>query len=160
MDSCGCIRLTRRRAEDNELCAACRLIHAMAEARMKRLSKSIEEIRTEARTLQGSVLTAPYFPHEILITRRSIKEWFNQPFRYYEEKNLMLLDIVSVMSEAKYLGTSDNHKGIARVVQSHIFETKVCGDTALIIVREYDWGDYVLHSISDSAELYKHIKGV
>lgn len=52
----------------------------------------------------------------------------------------MLLDIASVLEKAKYLGTADNHKGIPRVVQSHIFETEVHEEKALIIVREYDWG--------------------
>ena len=44
------------------------------------------------------------------------------------------------------------------MVQSHIFETEVHEEKALIIVREYDWGEFVLHSISDSRELYNHIK--
>ncbi len=70
----------------------------------------------------------------------------------------MLLDIASVLKKAKYLGTADNHKGIPRVVQSHIFETEVHEEKALIIVREYDWGEFVLHSISDSRGLYNHIK--
>ena len=70
----------------------------------------------------------------------------------------MLLDIASVLGKAKYLGTADNHKGVPRVVQSHIFETEVHGEKALVIVREYDWGEFVLHSISDSRELYSHIK--
>lgn len=29
---------------------------------------------------------------------------------------------------------------------------------AYIIVREYDWGDFVLHSISDAQDFIKHVK--
>ena len=92
------------------------------------------------------------------ITGTSIREWTNQPHKHFKAKNQMLLDINNVFSNAAYLGTTDNHKGIKRVVQSHIFEVEVSGEKNLLIVREYDWGEYVLHSISDSPELYNKIK--
>ena len=31
-------------------------------------------------------------------------EWTNQPYKFYHEKNLMLLDIKNVFAKAKYLG--------------------------------------------------------
>lgn len=81
-----------------------------------------------------------------------------EPYKFYHEKNLMLLDIKNVFAKAKYLGTADNHKGIPHLIQSHIFEIEVRGEKALIIVREYDWHEYTLHSLSEGGELYKHIK--
>ncbi len=60
----------------------------------------------------------------------------------------MLLDIKNVFAKAKYLGTADNHKGIPHSYW-HIFEIEVRGEKALIIVREYDWHEYTLHSLSE-----------
>ena len=153
---CGSCDLAKKaelakKIPENELCAACRIVREMARA-------DARTTRHKAKALQGTTVTNPDFPHKIQVTRKSINEWTNQPFKFFEAKNRMLLDIASVLGKAKYLGTADNHKGIPRVVQSHIFETEVHGEKALVIVREYDWGEFVLHSISDSRELYSHIK--
>ncbi len=136
---------------DNELCAACKLVRELAKADAK-------QTRTAAKPLQGTTIRNTHFHHDVNITGASIKEWTNQPHKHFRAKNQMLLDIGNVFSNAAYLGTTDNHKGIKRVVQSHIFEVEVGGEKSLLIVREYDWGEYVLHSISDSPELYNKIK--
>ena len=70
----------------------------------------------------------------------------------------MLLNISEVMANSTYVGVAESHKGVKRVVQSHIFETTVRDIKAYIIVREYDWGDFVLHSISDAQDFIKHVK--
>ena len=70
----------------------------------------------------------------------------------------MLLDIKNVFAKAKYLGTADNHKGIPHLIQSHIFEIEVRGEKALIIVREYDWHEYTLHSLSEEVNYTNNIK--
>ncbi len=136
---------------DNEVCAACKIIRALAKADAK-------QTRQEAKILQGTTITVADFLHPIKITRDSIKEWTNQPHKHFRAKNMMLLNINKVLAQARYLGTADNHKGIPRVVQSHLFEVELCGEKSLVIIREYDWGDFVLHSISDSESLYNHIK--
>lgn len=136
---------------DNELCQACKIVHALANADAKQIKK-------QAKFLQGMSISNPDFHNTVKITKRTLQEWTNQPFKFYKAKNLMLFDIENVFKGAKYLGSADNHKDIPNVVQSHIFETEVQGEKALIIVREYNWGEYILHSISDSKELYKYIK--
>lgn len=136
---------------ENELCAACKLIRTLANADAKQIKK-------QAKPLQGTVITNNEFPFPVNISKRTLQEWTNQPYKFYHEKNLMLLDINNVFAKAKYLGTADNHKGIPHLIQSHIFETEVRGEKALIIVREYDWHEYTLHSLSEGGELYKHIK--
>ena len=73
-------------------------------------------------------------------------------------KNIMLLNINEVMANSTYVGVAESHKGVKRVVQSHIFETTVRDIKAYIIVREYDWGDFVLHSIYDAQDFIKHVK--
>ena len=136
---------------ENELCAACKLVRTLANADAKQIKK-------QAKPLQGTVITNNEFPFPVNISKRTLQEWTNQPYKFYHEKNLMLLDIKNVFAKAKYLGTADNHKGIPHLIQSHIFETEVRGEKALIIVREYDWHEYTLHSLSEGGELYKHIK--
>lgn len=147
----GEIKLARVVPPDNELCAACRIVRELTVADAKRTRKL-------AKGLQGTTIANPDFPYPVRITKKSLREWTNQPFKHYREKNRMLLDIPEVFGKARYLGTADNHKGVPHVVRSHIFETEVAGDKALIIVREYEWGDFVLHSASDGKELYNHIK--
>lgn len=136
---------------ENELCAACKLVRTLANADAKQIKK-------QAKPLQGTVITNNEFLFPVNISKRTLQEWTNQPYKFYHEKNLMLLDINNVFAKAKYLGTADNHKGIPHLIQSHIFETEVRGEKALIIVREYDWHEYTLHSLSEGGELYKHIK--
>ena len=101
---------------------------------------------------------ADYIPYQISITGNTIKEWTNQPFKYFRDKNIMLLNISEVMANSTYVGVAESHKGVKRVVQSHIFETTVRDIKAYIIVREYDWGDFVLHSIYDAQDFIKHVK--
>ena len=136
---------------ENELCAACKLVRTLANADAKQIKK-------QAKPLQETVITNNEFPFPVNISKRTLQEWTNQPYKFYHEKNLMLLDIKNVFAKAKYLGTADNHKGIPHLIQSHIFEIEVRGEKALIIVREYDWHEYTLHSLSEGGELYKHIK--
>lgn len=136
---------------ENELCAACKLVRTLANADAKQIKK-------QAKPLQGTVITNSGFPFPENISKRTLQEWTNQPYKFYHEKNIMLLDIKKVFAKARYLGTADNHKGIPHLIQSHIFETEVRGEKALIIVREYDWHEYTLHSLSEGGELYKHIK--
>lgn len=136
---------------ENELCAACKIVRNLAKADAK-------QTRAAAKFLQGSTISNQQFKHEVQITGNSIKEWTNQPHKYFRAKNQMLLDIKNVFAQAEYLGTTDNHKGVKRVVQSHLFEVSINNEKSLLIVREYDWGEFVLHSISDSPDLYDKIK--
>ena len=139
---------------ENELCAACRIVRVLANADAK-------QTRKLAKPLQGTSITTSHFPHPINISRASISEWTNQPNKHYQEKNKLLLRINEVLEESEYLGpaTLPPHKRRDRVVQSHIFSTTVKGEEQCIIVWEWDWGEYVLHSISDNPEtIKKYIK--
>ena len=139
---------------ENELCAACRIVRALANADAK-------QTRKYAKPLQGTAINTTKFPHPINISRASITEWTNQPNKHYQEKNKMLLRINEVFEnkECEYLGPAPAHKPKDRLVQAHIFSTKVLGEEQCIIVWEWDWGEYTLHSISDNPEeIKKYIK--
>ena len=116
-------------------------------------------IKKELRkAVQGQNITNPDFPHRILVSRASIDEWVNQPFKYMEEKAQMLFDIQNIISQAEYLGPADKHKEKTGLIQSHIFKTKVKDIEAYIIVWEFDSREYILHSISDSPKILKFLK--
>lgn len=135
----------------NEVCEACQIVHKYSKA-------DVKQTRENAKHLQGTTVSNPNFPHQIAITRTTIKEWTNQPFKYFRDKNMMLLNIGEVIANATYVGFANNYKGKANLVRSHIFETTVRDIKAYIIVREYDWGDFVLHSISDAQDYMKYVK--
>lgn len=140
----GSIKLAK--VPDNELCQACKVVREM-----KRMDA--KETRKKAAFLKGRHISHPEFGHDIGITDRSIKEWTNQPFKHFYEKNRMLLDIENLFKKTEYLGAIPYQKN-PDVKLSHIFEIEIYGDKAWIIVREYNWGDITLHSISDSLGSY------
>lgn len=116
-------------------------------------------IKRELRkAVQGQNISNPQFPHQILVSRASIDEWVNQPFKYMQEKAQMLFDIQSIISQAEYLGPAESHKDKEGVVQVHIFKTHVLDINAYIIVREYNSKEFILHSISDAQDFEKYIK--
>lgn len=136
---------------DNEVCSACRIVRACA-------NMDAKQTKRKAKPLQGSYIKNDAFAPEVLISKNSIKEWTNQPYKHVNAKNQMLLDIKRVFGKAAYVGTADNHKNVPHIVRSHIFETDVKGDKAYIIVREYDWHEFILHSLSEGGKLLEHIK--
>jgi len=118
-----------------------------------------KEIKRELRkAVQGKKITNKDFPQKILVSRASIDEWLNQPFKYMEEKAQMLFDIETIIRQAEYLGPADKHKDLDRLVQSHIFKTKVKDMDAYIIINEFKGNLHILHSISDSPNILKHLK--
>lgn len=137
---------------ENELCAACRMVRSLANADAK-------QTRKHAKPLQGTSIKTTKFPHPIKISRASITEWTNQPNKFFQEKNKMLLRIHEVFEDSKYLGPAPVHqnKNNSRddVVQSHIFSIKIRGEEQCIIVWEWVWGEYTLHSISDNPQRIK-----
>lgn len=120
--------------------------------------EDVKTARIAAKPLQGTVVSNPDFPHEIRISGNTIKEWTNQPHKHFKEKNRMLLDIKKVMKNAKYLGAVGNHKGVPGLEQSHIFQVLLKDEPSWIIVREYAWGEFTLHSIADSEKIAGSIK--
>jgi SPP1 gp7 family putative phage head morphogenesis protein len=85
----------------------------------------------------------------IAFTNKGIKEYLNQPHKYYAEKNELILDMPNVIKASTYKGFGDNIKqdNIAKV---HVFETEINGDKSYLIVRENTDGVLQFYSISDS----------
>lgn len=136
----------------SDLCQACNILRAVNAADAK-------QVRMRAKkTIQGKELRNAGFNHKVVVRGSSIKEWTNQPHNKYRAKNRALLDIKNLFYSAKYLGCTDNHKSRKDVVQSHVFECEIAGEASYILVFEYTWGEYVLHSVSDSPNIVRFIK--
>lgn len=143
---------------DYQLCQGCIMIRKCSEDRNRDNSAKATKKSPEVKKLQGTTISNPDFNHEVLITGGSIKEWTNQPHKEYAAKNSILKHIDKVFREAKYIGFIDNFKKKPGVKQSHLFETNVLGELSWIIVREYEIGEFVLHSISDSDKIKTGIR--
>lgn len=115
------------------------------------ISKERKIIRAEARaSLSSKSFYNANFPHQVKITGAGIKEWLNQPHKHIREKNRELLNLEKLFNESKYLGPTIDKKEREDVACSHIFETIIANEKSWIIVHEKKWGEYVIHSISDS----------
>ena len=63
------------------------------------------------------------------------------------------------MKDAAYLGHADLEREIQGLKQNHIFSIKGKGNEQYVIVHEWKWGEYTLHTISDNLEtIKKYIK--
>ena len=93
------------------------------------------------------------FGKDILFTVTGIKEYLNQPHRYYFEKNQMIKDIQNILKNSDY-------KGITRYMgrTSHIFEIEIKGDKNWCIANERADGKVTFYSISDNDKVLRDVK--
>lgn len=143
---------------DYELCQGCIMVRKCYEERSRENSASATRRSPDVKRLQGTTISNPDFNRRVQITGRTIKEWTNQPHKEYAAKNSILKHIAKVFMEAKYIGIIGNFKQVAGVKQSHLFETVVLGDASWIVVREYDDGKLILHSLSDGEKIKTGIR--
>lgn len=143
---------------DYQLCQGCVMIRKCSEDRNKDNSAKATKKSPEVKKLQGTTISNPDFNHEVLVTGGSIREWTNQPHKDYAAKNSILKHIAKVFREANYIGVVDNFKQKPGVIQSHLFETTVLGDISWIVIREYDDGRFILHSLSDGDRIKTGIR--
>jgi hypothetical protein len=123
-------------------------LHAMEEK--KKIDKiRVKQLKTEAGFLREQILRNKQFAHNVTISQKKIKEWLNQPHKFYREKNELLLDLPEVFDKAIYKGETIDPKVRPGVAKSHIFEIVLCGESSYIIVHEMEWNEFQIHSISD-----------
>ena len=123
----------------------------------KRLSPELRtrrrQIRDEAKGLLRQSFWNKGINEPIRITNTGVKEWLNQPHKYYERKNELLLNIGGVIENAEYKGVS-YYKG----KKTHIFETKICEEASWIIATEVKGRGVAIYSISDNEKVLVGIK--
>lgn len=112
-------------------------------------------IREQAKHLTAQTFYNTEFPKPIKISNKGIKEWLNQPHEQYAEKNESLLQIDSIIKNAKYLGYGiDVHDN---TITAHLFETTINNVKSWIIIREIYSAGCLIHSISDNKDIVNKI---
>ena len=127
---------------------------------MEQVNKDgIKELRAWAReNIVGKKIPHPQFEKQITITSTGVKEYLNQPFKAYFEKNNAIKNIVDILQSSEYLGISD-FRNSEKILYSHIFETEAIGNMkSWLIVREITNGDVNFYSISDSEKVLTGLK--
>lgn len=113
------------------------------------IAKRRREIRAAMASEVDQPIVNPDFHQSVSMTKKTVKEFLNQPHKHYREKNELLLDIKRVFKAARYLGINPAYSAQG-LKSSHIFEIDLCGEKSWLIVREYADGRMILYSCSDS----------
>lgn len=133
----------------------------------RELPKTMEQLKTRRKEItewakknsRNRPFRNPGFDKDIYISKASIKEFLNQPCDHVEYKNELLVQIGDVLKEAEYIGWNKHkNKTVDNLEKSHMFEIRMQGDKAWIIVREYKDGEIRLHSISTKETVTEGIK--
>ena len=102
----------------------------------KREREYIAQRRREIREYMAEHLDEPLvnpeFDRQAAMSGKSVKEFLNQPHKYYREKNELLMDIKRVFKSAKYLGINPAYNAPG-LKASHIFEIDLCGDKSWLV---------------------------
>ncbi|MEG1686090.1 MAG: hypothetical protein RR319_09155, partial [Bacteroides sp.] len=106
-------------------------------------------------TLVGTEVWNDSLNANIVFSTKGIKEYLNQPHKYYSAKNEMLLNMKEVISNSKYKKWSKYHKDNVEILKSHVFQTKIAGKDSWIIIRENKDGKFYFYSISDNKNVLK-----
>lgn len=105
-------------------------IHATEEK--KKIDKErAKELKTEAAFLRNEVLTNKELAHDVTISQKKIKEWLNQPHKFYREKNELLLDLPKVFKKAKYKGETIDPKSDREWLKATYLKLSCVGNRAI-----------------------------
>lgn len=116
------------------------------------IAKRRREIRDAMAAEIDQPLVNPDFQRPTFISKKTVKEFLNQPHKHYRHKNELLLDIKRIFISATYIGFNPTYakKGLKC---SHVFEIELCQEKSWLIVREYEDGRCFLYSCSDSPKV-------
>ena len=118
--------------------------------------KSLQKWAQE--NLKGQTIIPVSFGKPIEFTTKGIKEYLNQPHKYYQEKNELIRVMPQIIKNAKYIGEATCHKESRYLVASHIFEILLNGEKTWLIARENIEGIINFHSISDNENVLLSLK--
>ena len=117
-------------------------------------SETIKDLKDWAKeNLANKSIYHDDFEKNIIFTVKGIKEYLNQPHKYYFEKNQMIKDMQRILKNSEYKGVTKFKDRI-----SHIFEIKINNNKSWIIANEYPGRGIIFHSISDSEKVLADIK--
>lgn len=107
-------------------------------------------------TICSQALSAPGINDPITISKKSVKEWLNQPFANIEAKNEALLQLPKLYQQSQYMGYVDDIHDPE--MKAYIHETIIGEITCWIITRAIYEQGLRLHSITDNPNILKMLK--
>lgn len=123
------------------------------------MRKRRTEIRDVAKkAFKGKMIVHPQLPAPINITITGIKEYLNQPHKFYAEKNELALNIRNILRNSKFIGKTPYHKDNDKILSSYIMEVNIHNEKSWLILREDTNYRINFYSITDSPIILKHIK--
>lgn len=140
--------------DNQELVEKGRVIKNPLSERIKKRRKEIQ--RLAYATICSQVLSAPGINDPITISRKSVKEWLNQPFADVEAKNEALLQLPKLYQQSQYMGYVDDIHDPE--MKAYIHETIIGEITCWIITRALYKQGVRLHSITDNPNILKMLK--
>lgn len=140
--------------DNQELVGKGRVIKNPLSERIKKRRKEIQ--RLAYATICSQVLSAPGINDPITISRKSVKEWLNQPFADIEAKNEALLQLPKLYQQSQYMGYVDDIHDPE--MKAYIHETIIGEITCWIITRAIYKQGVRLHSITDNPNILKMLK--
>lgn len=140
--------------DNQELISNGRVIRTPLSQRAKLRRKEIQRLAYETICLQS--LFAPGIDEPITVSRKSVKEWLNQPFADVEAKNEALLQLPELFRQSQYMGyVNDIHDP---EMKAYIHETTIGEITCWIITRAIYQHGIRLHSVTDNPSILKLLK--
>ena len=140
--------------DNQELVEKGRVIKTSLSEQVKKRRKEIQ--RLAYATICSQILSAPGLDKPITISKKSVKEWLNQPFADVEAKNEALLTLPVLLENSQYCGWGiDKHMVTAK---AHLFHVNIANHECWIVIREYHDGGCAVHSVSDNASILNIIK--
>lgn len=140
--------------DNQELVEKGRVIKNPLSERIKKRRKEIQ--RLAYATICSQALSAPGINDPITISKKSVKEWLNQPFANIEAKNEALLQLPKLYQQSQYMGYVDDIHDPE--MKAYIHETIIGEITCWIITRAIYKQGVRLHSITDNPNILKMLK--
>lgn len=108
--------------------------------------------------LKEKTVTPKSFNRPIRFTTKGVKEYLNQPHKYYQAKNDIIKMMLEIVFDARYVGKTSYHKDNNYIIASHIFEIEINNEKTWLITRESVEGVVNFYSISDSEKVLIGLK--
>lgn len=140
--------------DNQELVEKGRVIKNPLSERIKKRRKEIQ--RLAYATICSQALSAPGINDPITISKKSVKEWLNQPFANIEAKNEALLQLPKLYQQSQYMGYVDDIHDPE--MKAYIHETIIGEITCWIITRAIYQHGIRLHSVTDNPSILKLLK--
>lgn len=96
------------------------------------------------------------FAKPLMLYKRSIKEWLNQPHYAFSEKNELLLNLQEVLDKCTDmipLTVKPKHKDA--VSKSFALPVAIGGKNSWVIIHEMKWGEVKIYGISDDNRIFQ-----